>query len=82
MGIFSGETVELPAEDLNAFVKARGSHQLPTAFVQADVDWEILLGSFGSNHISAVAGDYVAEMVEVCRLLGIEYQVFNRGSNL
>ncbi len=78
MGIFSGETVELPSEELMAFVQARGSHQLPTAFVKADVDWDVLLGNFGSNHISAVAGEYVAEMVEVCRLLRIEYQVFNR----
>ena len=78
MGIFSGETVELPSEELIAFVQARGSHQLPTAFVKADVDWDVLLGNFGSNHISAVAGEYVAEMVDVCRLLRIEYQVFNR----
>jgi L-fucose isomerase len=82
MGIFSGETIDLPSGELDAFVQARGSHQLPTAFVQTDVDWERLLRSFGSNHISAVAGDYVAEMVEVCKLLGIEYQVFNRGADL
>ena len=79
MGIFSGNAIELPPAELEAFVQARGSHQLPTTFVQADVDWEALLGGFGSNHISAVAGDFVAEMVEVCRLLGIECRVFNRG---
>jgi L-fucose isomerase len=82
MGIFSGETIDLPSGELDAFVQARGSHQLPTAFVQTDVDWERLLRSFGSNHISAVTGNYVAEMVEVCKLLGIEYQVFNRGADL
>jgi L-fucose isomerase len=78
MGIFKGEAIELPSAEQEAFAQARGVHQLPTAFVQAEVDWEALLGGFGSNHISAVAGDYVDEMVEVSRLLGIEYQVFNR----
>jgi L-fucose isomerase len=71
MAIIPGEAVEPAAEEYEAFVQARGSHQLPTAFVRVSLDFDELIDEFGSNHISGVAGTYVRELVHVCRLLDI-----------
>jgi len=35
-----------------------------------------ILGRYGSNHIHAVPGDYVAELRIICRLLDIDYDGF------
>jgi L-fucose isomerase len=72
MTIFSGEAIEPSPEAYESFVKSRGSHQLPTMFVHANVDFEKLINEFGSNHISGVAGSYVEEVVHTCNLLDIE----------
>jgi L-fucose isomerase len=72
MAIFAGEAIEPSAADYEAFVRARGSHQLPTMFVRAQIDFEELVREFGSNHISGVDGTYVQELVLVCALLGIQ----------
>ncbi|MBT7989273.1 MAG: L-fucose/L-arabinose isomerase family protein [Anaerolineae bacterium] len=71
MTIFSGEAIEPSPKAYENFVKSRGSHQLPTMFVHADLDFEALINEFGSNHISGVAGDYVEELIHVCKLLDI-----------
>jgi len=76
MAIIYGEMMELSPEEYQAFVNARGSHQLPTAFVRVSLDFDALIDEFGSNHISGVAGDYVQELTHVCRLLDIETIVF------
>jgi L-fucose isomerase len=72
MAIFAGEAIEPSPGDYAAFVKARGSHQLPTMFVRADLDFDELVDQFGSNHISGVDGTYVQELQHVCRLLDIK----------
>jgi L-fucose isomerase len=79
MAILAGEAIEPPAEDYQVFVQARGSHQLPTMFVQASLDFDELVGEFGSNHISGVDGTYVRELEHVCRLLDIVPIVLGRG---
>ncbi len=71
MAIVPGEAIELPQEEYAEFVKARGPHQLPTAFVKVNLDMDEFIDEFASNHITAVAGDYVAELVRVCELLDI-----------
>jgi len=71
MAIFSGEAIRPPAEAYEAFVQARGRHQLPTTFVRVSLDFDELVDEMGSNHISAVAGSCVEELVHVCRLLDI-----------
>lgn len=48
----------------------------PHAFARLNTSAEDFLTRFGSNHIHAVPGDYVAELREVCRLLGIRYDGF------
>lgn len=75
MTIVQGETIDLPPEQVEAFVTARGSHQLPTAFARLHVKIERFLDEFASNHILAVDGNYVQELIHVCHLLDIEPQV-------
>lgn len=72
MAIFTGEAIEPSPEAYAEFVNARGSHQLPTMFVHADVNFDELIQEFGSNHISGVAGIYVDELLHVCKLLDIQ----------
>jgi L-fucose isomerase len=71
MAIIQGEAIELPQEELNEFIKARGKHQLPTMFVKVNMNLEHLVQEFGSNHISGVAGHYVEELVHACNMLDI-----------
>ncbi|MFN8484301.1 MAG: L-fucose isomerase [Anaerolineae bacterium] len=71
MTILPGEAVAPTAAEYDAFVQARGRHQLPTAFVKVGVSFDRLIDEFGSNHISGVAGTYVEELRHVCRLLDI-----------
>jgi L-fucose isomerase len=72
MAIIPGKAVELPAEALQDFIRARGAHQLPSAFVQIDADPEKVVQTFGSNHISGVAGSYREELLRLCEILDIE----------
>lgn len=78
MAIIEGETVNISDEEYQAFVQARGSHQLPTAFIKMDVDSEELISIFGSNHIMAVDGRYKRELAYFCEMLGIEAQFFSK----
>jgi L-fucose isomerase len=71
MAIIAGETVDISQEEYDTFVQARGSHQLPTAFVKIDVDLAQFIAEFGSNHILGVAGTYLQELEHVCRMLDI-----------
>lgn len=77
MAIFTGEAKELPKEEYEAFVAARGSHQLPTAFVQTNVDIDRFVAEFASNHICGVPGVWVKELEHVCRLLDIRVVVLD-----
>lgn len=72
MFILETEFVKPEKEILEAFVKARGVHQLPVAFMKAEFDIEKFIDNFNSNHISGVEGKYKNELVEVCRMLEIE----------
>jgi L-fucose isomerase len=76
MAIFPGEAIELPREEYEAFVAARGSHQLPTAFVKTNVDIDRFVDEFASNHICAVPGNWVKDLEHVCRILEIRSVVF------
>ncbi|MCX6068185.1 MAG: L-fucose isomerase [Chloroflexi bacterium] len=78
MTIFTGEAIEPSAQAYDEFVRARGSHQLPTMFVHVNVDFDELVAEFGSNHISGVAGLYVDELVHACKLLDIKSIVLKK----
>ena len=77
MGIISGETTDISAQEYERFTQARGSHQLPTAFLKLDVDVDRLISGFGSNHVMGVAGNRVEELVYFCELMDIEPVFFN-----
>ncbi len=71
MAIIPGEAITLSQEKSDEFIKARGVHQLPTAFVKVTAELEEIIDEFGSNHISGVAGDVEKELVQFCKLKGI-----------
>jgi len=71
MAIIPGDAITLSQEKLDAFIEARGPHQLPTAFVKVTADIDDLISEFGSNHISGVAGDVVGELIHFCEMKGI-----------
>jgi L-fucose/D-arabinose isomerase len=77
LAIIPGATVNISAQEYERFVQARGSHQLPTAFIKMDVNVERLIGEFGSNHIMGVAGTYVEELVHFCQIMNIEPAFFD-----
>jgi L-fucose isomerase len=78
LAMFHGEAVELSKDEYEAFVAARGSHQLPTAFVKVDLDIDRFVNEFASNHICAVPGNWVTDLEHVCRLLDIRAVVLDR----
>lgn len=72
MAIIPGDVIQLDADDSAAFIKARGKHQLPTAFVQVAANLDRFVDEFGSNHISGVAGSWASELVALCGMLDVE----------
>jgi L-fucose isomerase len=72
MAIVPGEVVNLSEDDRNAFIAARGKHQLPTAFVQVKANLGRFVDEFGSNHISGVAGHWVRELTDLCKMTKVE----------
>jgi L-fucose isomerase len=77
MAIIPAETVEVSREEQDAFVQARGSHQLPTAFVKAQVNVDRLVAGLGSNHMLGVDGVYTEELKQFCALMQIEPELFD-----
>ncbi len=71
MAIIPGEAIRVPEDELAEFIKARGKHQLPTLFIKVKMDTDRLIEEFGSNHVSGVAGDYVKDLLLLCRMLDI-----------
>lgn len=71
MAIMAGEAIDPEPAEYEAFVQARGVHQLPTAFVKVNVDFDALIDEYGSNHISGVAGNYIQELQHFCQLANI-----------
>ncbi len=77
MAIIKAETVDISPEEYDRFVRARGSHQLPTAFIKMEADSERLIAEFGSNHILGVDGTYMQELAHFCDLMRIEPVYFD-----
>jgi L-fucose isomerase len=73
MAIMHGEFIEQPREKCQ-----ETTPQWPHAFVKVDVEPDVLIGEYASNHGHAVAGDYVEELVLFCETLGIEPRVFGK----
>lgn len=76
MAIVPAEAVTPSEETIEKFIEGRGPHQLPTLFAKVNFAVDEFVDEYGSNHISGVAGNYTKELVEVCRMLGVEPVVF------
>ncbi len=72
MTAFTGKMKTPSTEELDAWIKARGIHQLPTAFIDVEIDLEELVDTFDSNHMVCVAGTYITELTHLCNLYDIE----------
>ena len=51
----------------------------PHAFARLSISADDFLESYPCNHIHGICGNYVNEMVNVAKILGIEYKVFSKG---
>lgn len=68
---------EVPTKEMvDDFVAARGVHQLPLVFAKVNMDIDRFVNEYGSNHISAVEGNYTEELINFCKFAGIEAEVF------
>jgi L-fucose isomerase len=75
MGIAPGEFLALPEEE--ALAKAQATTpEWPHAFTRLRVPPERLIATYSSNHIHGVYGDYVEELTWVCKILGIEAEIY------
>lgn len=71
MAIIPGEVITPDDELYENYKKSRGKHQLPTAFVKLDIDFDYFVDEYGANHISGVAGHCTKELEYICRMLDI-----------
>ncbi len=67
MCVFTGECVSVDASET-----AKTVPQWPHMFVKVRVDPQAIVERFDSNHVHAVAGDRVADIVAYCKLAGIQ----------
>src|SRR5207247_531733 len=75
MAIVPAEFVEF--RDAVAWKKAEATTlEWPHAFTRFQVTPEVFLASYDSNHIHGVYGDYVQELLWICRILGLDSHVF------
>jgi L-fucose isomerase len=71
MAILCGETVDMDIEEMT-----RTTTVFPKAFVKTTAGKDFL-NVYGSNHIHMVSGDVSEELIALCRLLGIPWQIWH-----
>ncbi|HIP99922.1 TPA: fucose isomerase [Candidatus Bipolaricaulota bacterium] len=76
LAILPGEFLELPPEEAERKAEAT-QVEWPHAFTRLRVGPEELLAEYDSNHIHAVYGNWVEELVWVAKMLRIPYRVFS-----
>lgn len=72
MAIISGKFVPNPKDEVEGVINV-----FPHAFLKSDLDCNEFINTYGSNHIHAVQGDIKTELIEFCRMLNIEYKIYN-----
>lgn len=70
MTIIPGEIVTLPEEKMEETTK-----EWPHNFVKLPFDHRIFLNKFSSNHCHAVYGNCREELIMICKMLRIDYEV-------
>jgi L-fucose/D-arabinose isomerase len=76
MAILRGELLRFGAEADERYMRET-TWEWPHAFARFDTAPETLLSSYASNHIHAVYGDCVDELVTTCRALGVMPVVYD-----
>lgn len=71
MVIIPGDVITPDSDIYENYKKSRGKHQLPTAFVKLDIDFDKFVDEYGANHISGVAGHCIKELEYICGMLDI-----------
>jgi L-fucose isomerase len=79
MAIVPAEIVQFEQE-LMVSLGNQVTPEWPIAFTIIESDPELFLERFPCNHIHGVYGDYTAELIQVCKLLDIDYFVFSKES--
>jgi L-fucose isomerase len=77
IAIVPGDVITPDHELYDNYTKSKGKHQLPTAFVKTDIDFGAFIDEYGANHISAVAGHYVQELIHFCNMMNITPVLFH-----
>lgn len=78
MTAFRGR-MRMPTEkELQKWIEARGIHQLPTAYIDVNIDLEHLVETFGSNHMAGVAGDHMESLTRLCQLYNIPCEIMDQ----
>jgi L-fucose isomerase len=77
MAIVPGEIVQFDQETMDALGN-QVTPEWPIAFTRIETDPGTFLERFPCNHIHGVYGDYVAELIHVCAILGIDCEVFSK----
>ncbi len=67
MFIIPGKFVDMPREKLRETI-----WPWPHLYFQTNGEPQQLLKQFGANHIHAVVGDHTLELVEICKMVGVE----------
>ncbi|MBI9105288.1 MAG: L-fucose/L-arabinose isomerase family protein [Spirochaetales bacterium] len=75
MAIVPGEIVQFEQDEMERLGE-QVTPEWPIAFTKIDATPELFLSEFPCNHIHGVYGDYIEELVQICRIKGIEYQIF------
>jgi len=75
MAIVPGEIIEFPREIEDA-KGATVTPEWPIAFTRLNVNADDFLAGFPCNHIHGVYGEYVSELLNIAKVIGIEAKVF------
>jgi len=70
MTMFTGELVDFG--ERNEEIACRTQDNWPHAFARFGCDPETFINNFHCNHIHAIYGDWIRELVTICEVLGID----------
>ncbi|MCD6450010.1 MAG: L-fucose/L-arabinose isomerase family protein [Thermotogaceae bacterium] len=76
MLIMKGEVLDLP-EDEKERLANEVQPEWPHVFVRLNVDMDTFLHHYPCNHTHGVYGDYVSELVEFCKIKGIDHTILS-----
>ncbi len=81
MVIVRGESVDLP-EDERRKLKEQTNPTWPHMYVKLNASYQEFLNYFPANHIHAIPGNHVKELVHFCRIAGIKPIVLGEDKKL